>query len=81
VVIEHVDPGTPRRTTGQWSDWNDPLAIEAQVDYGENSEGGGSGETRTVRVDARTMEGISRRDRAWLRCRRPAFENGGCEQD
>ncbi len=34
IVVDHVDPGEPRRTTGRWSDWNDPLAIEAQVDYG-----------------------------------------------
>jgi hypothetical protein len=54
--------------------------IEAQVDYGENPEGGGSGKTRTVRVDARAMEGIPRGDRAWLHCRRPALESGGCEQ-
>jgi hypothetical protein len=73
-----VDPGTPRRTTGSWSDWNDPLAIEAQVDYGVDPEGTENGSSHTVRVDVREMSGSSADDRRWLRCR-PAHEEG-CEE-
>jgi hypothetical protein len=79
VVIDHVDPGEPRRTTGHWSDPADPLAIEAQVDYGEDPEGGGPGPTRTVRVDVSSTEAFEERDRSWFRCR-PRLESGGCEE-
>jgi hypothetical protein len=79
VVIEHVDPGTPRRTTGHWSDWNDPLAIEAQVDYGVDPEGTESGSSHTVRIDVMEKSGFSADDRKWLRCR-PAVEEGRCEE-
>ena len=79
VVVAHVDPGEPRRTTGHWADPSDPLAIEAQVDYGEDPEGGGSGETRTVRVDVSSMDAFGKEDRTWFRCR-PRLEPGGCEE-
>jgi hypothetical protein len=79
VVIEHVDPGTPRRTTGHWSDRNDPLAIEAQVDYGVDPEGTESGSSHTVHVDVMEKDGFSADDRRWLRCR-PAHEEGRCEE-
>jgi hypothetical protein len=78
VVIEHVDPGTPRRTTGHWSDWNDPLAIEAQVDYGVDPEGTENGSSHTVRVDVMKKRAFLE-DRRWLRCR-PGQERGGCEE-
>ena len=77
VVIEHVDPGTPRRTTGHWSDWNDPLAIEAQVDYGVDPEGTENGSSHTVHVDVMRKRAFLE-DRRWLRCR-PGEERGGCE--
>ena len=79
VVIEHVDPGTPRRTTGSWSDWNDPAALEAQVDYGVDPEGTESGSSHTVRVEVMAKSGFSADDRRWLRCR-PGHEEGGCEE-
>jgi hypothetical protein len=79
VVVEHVDPGAPRRTTGGWSDWNDPLEIEAQVDYGADPEGTGGGATHTVHATVMDLEGLSADDRRWLRCR-PAREEGGCEE-
>ena len=79
MVIEHVDPGTPRRTTGGWSDWNDPLEIEAQVDYGADPEGAGGGASHTVHVHVTERSGISADDRRWLRCR-PGHEEGGCEE-
>jgi hypothetical protein len=78
VVIEHVDPGTPRRTTGHWSDWNDPLAIEAQVDYGVDPEGTESGSSHTVHVEVMEQRAFLA-DRRWLRCR-PRLEEGGCEE-
>ena len=78
VVIDHVDPGEPRRTTGQWSDPDDPPALQAQVDYGVDPEGTESGETRTVRVDVADMAAFDREDRQWFECR--ADDDGRCEQ-
>jgi hypothetical protein len=78
VVIAHVE-GEPRRTTGDWSDWNDPLGIEAQVDYGADPEGTGGGEVRSVRIVVRDRDGLTVHERPWLRCR-PAHEVGGCEE-
>ena len=80
IVIDHVDPGEPRRTTGGWSDWNDPLAIDAQVDYGGDPEGTGGGETRTVRVEVREISSYGANEQAWLHCR-PAYERGRCEEE
>ena len=77
IVIDHVDPGSPRRTTGSWADWNDPPAVEAQVDYGVDPEGTESGETRTVRVDVASVDAFSREDRRWFDCR--AEEGAHCE--
>ena len=79
VVIDHVDPGEARRTTGRWSDWNDPLAIEAQVDYGVNPEGSEDGETRTVRIEVADREVFAGEGEQWLRCR-PVVEEGRCEE-
>ena len=79
VVIDHLD-GEPRRETGHWSDWNDPLEIEAQVDYGEDPEGGGEGETRTVRVTVASKGVYSDAElRAWFRC--AADDEGRCEEE
>ena len=77
VVIDHVEPGEPRRTTGRWSDWNDPPALEAQVDYGVDPEGTESGETRTVRVDVASLDAFSGEDRRWFECQ--ADEGDRCE--
>ena len=79
VVVAHVDPGEPRRSTGGWSDWNDPPALEAQVDYGVDPEGAEDGASRTVHVHVAELAGIAAEDRPWLRCR-PAHESGGCEE-
>lgn len=79
VVIDHVDPGEPRRTTGNWSDWNDPPAMEAQVDYGVNPEGTESGESHTVRVEVAALAAFDAEDRRWFECR--PEDDGRCEQE
>ena len=79
VVVDHVDPGEARRSTGEWSDPGDPAALEAQVDYGVDPEGTEDGETRTVRVDVAEVAAFRGEDRAWLRCR-PAVEDRRCEE-
>lgn len=79
VVIDHVDSAEPRRTTGRWSDWADPLGIEAQVDYGVDPEGTEDGKSHTVRVDVTERAAYSGEDEAWLRCR-PVREQGRCEE-
>lgn len=78
LVIDHVDPGEARRTTGSWSDWNDPPALEAQVDYGVDPEGTESGESRTVRVDVAALSAYDREERRWFECR--PEDDGRCEQ-
>jgi hypothetical protein len=78
IVIDHVDPGEPRRTTGGWSDWNDPLQIEAQVDYGVDPEGSEDGETRTVRIAVADRAVYAGEAEAWLHCRR--VEKDRCEE-
>jgi hypothetical protein len=79
IVIDHVDPGEPRRTTGNWSDWNDPPALEAQVDYGVNPEGTEDGVSRTVRIDVADLVAYSRQDRKWFECR--PEDEGRCESE
>ena len=79
TVIDHVDPGESRRTTGGWSDPNDPAALEAQVDYGVDPEGSESGETRTVRVDVAELAAFDREDRRWFECR--PNDEGRCEEE
>ena len=79
VVVDHLQ-GDPRRVRGHWSDWNDPLQIEAEVDYGEDPEGGGAGETRTFRVTATDKKAYSAEElRRWFRCH--ADDAGGCEEE
>jgi hypothetical protein len=78
VLIGHVDPEEPRRTTGEWSDWNDPPALEAQVDYGVDPEGTESGATSTVLIDVTDLAAFDREERAWLECR--PDDEGRCEQ-
>ncbi len=78
VVVDHVGQ-EHRRTTGGWSDWNDPLQVEAQVDYGVDPEGTESGETATVRVSVADLTAYDERDRLWFGCR-PRHESGGCEE-
>ena len=80
VVVEHVEPGEARRSTGEWSDWGEPAALEAQVDYGVDPEGTEDGEARTVRVDIAEVAAFTDEDRHWWRCR-PAHEAGGCEEE
>lgn len=77
VVVEHV--GEPRRTTGRWSDPADPLAVEAQVDYGVDPEGSEDGSSHTVHVEVTSAAAFSAEDRKWWRCR-PAREEGHCEE-
>ena len=80
LVIDHVG-GEPRRETGHWSDWNDPLEIEAQVDYGEDPEGGGEGETRTVRVTVASKDAYSDAElERWFRCAAGDGDRCGEEQ-
>jgi predicted small secreted protein len=77
VVIDHLG-GDPRRETGHWSDSNDPLQVEAQVDYGEDPEGGGAGETRTVRVFVADTDGYTKDELAAIECTR--LPRDRCEQ-
>ena len=79
IVIDHVSPGEARRTTGGWSDPDDPPALDAQVDYGVDPEGAESGESRTVRVDVAAMEAFDREDRQWFECR--PDDEGRCEEE
>lgn len=79
IVVDHVDPGEPRRTTGSWSDWNDPPALEAQIDYGVDPEGAEDGETRTVRVGVVERSKDPQDDELWLHCR-PARDHDRCEE-
>lgn len=72
VVVDHVGR-EPRRTTGSWSDANDPLSLDAQVDYGVDPEGTEDGETHTVRVEVATAEAFSE-EAGWLGCRAEELE-------
>lgn len=78
VVVDHA--GEPRRTTGGWSDWADPLAVEAQVDYGVDPEGSEDGTSHTVHVEVADVAAFSAEDREWWHCR-PAQEEGRCEEE
>ncbi len=79
VVEDHVE-GAARRTTGRWSDWNDPLEIEGQVDYGVDPEGSEDGETRTVRTRVADLAAYTSTDRRWLRCRDDEVP-GTCQEE
>jgi hypothetical protein len=76
IVVDHVDPGEARRTTGSWSDWNDPLELEAQVDYGVDPEGSEDGEVRSVRITVSDRAVYTGENAGWLHCRQ--HEVGGC---
>lgn len=81
VLLEHV-PLEPRRTSGTWSEANDPLQIEAQVDFGVDPEGSEEGETRTVRVDVAEIAAYPGEERGFLRCQPEELEGGQqrCEE-
>ncbi|WP_148044986.1 hypothetical protein [Nocardioides marmorisolisilvae] len=69
VLIDHVHGSEPRRETGSWSDYDDPLSIGAQVDYGVDPEGSESGPTRTVRIEVGKIASYAKDERAFLTCR------------
>jgi hypothetical protein len=79
VVTDHVgaSAGEARRSTGRWSDYDDPLTLEAQVDYGVDPEGAEDGETRTVRITVADLNSYGPDDRKWFTCQ--PQEKGRCE--
>ncbi len=79
IVEQHVHPGQARRTTGRWSDFNDPLTLEAQVDYGVDPEGSEDGESHTVRVRVADTDAFSEEELGFARCQ--PEDQGRCEEE